>query len=585
MAQIVHDLAPGAEISFATAFEGEFQFADNIELLAAEGADVIVDDVSYFDEPFFQDGPVAIAIANVVGAGVSYFTSAGNDNLVAAGDNIASWEAPAFRQATGCPPLLEIATPAERCLDFSPGGAGDDNTFGLTVAGEDTLQVDLQFADPWNGVTSDIDVYLLDSTGVPITGVGGTDDNVGGSQRPAEFLKWENLSPLPQEVQLVVDRCFSSEKEAEEEEGCNPNPKIDKAALPRIKFILVQNGNGVTATEYPKSAAGDIVGPAVYGHAGAPAAIATGAVNAGSGNVEVYSSRGPVTHYFGPVSGAAAAPAIPPLVIAKPDLAASDCVRTTFFVPSKVNPGTYRFCGTSASAPHAAAVAALMREANPSLAPAQVLATLRATASPVAGAGPEAVGAGLIDAHAALGGSALPPEIEITDEPDEVSRNRSPSISFEANRPVAFGCSVDGSAFFSCSSPFTPLEPLADGRHGYAVRGVDLAGRVGTSETVLFRVDTTAPRTFIRTHPRKTVRTRKRRARVTFGFTSNESGVSFTCRVDGGFFRVCPATLSRRFKAGRHAIRARAVDEAGNVDPRPAVFRFKVKRVGRGSGR
>ena len=37
MAQIVHDLAPGAKISFATAFAGEIAFAENIRGLAAAG--------------------------------------------------------------------------------------------------------------------------------------------------------------------------------------------------------------------------------------------------------------------------------------------------------------------------------------------------------------------------------------------------------------------------------------------------------------------------------------------------------------------------------------------------------------------
>src|SRR5205085_6229615 len=42
-------------------------------------ADVICDDVTYEDEPFFQDGIIARAINDVAAAGVSYFSSAGND--------------------------------------------------------------------------------------------------------------------------------------------------------------------------------------------------------------------------------------------------------------------------------------------------------------------------------------------------------------------------------------------------------------------------------------------------------------------------------------------------------------------------
>ena len=143
MAQVVHDLAPGAKISFATAFAGETAFAENIRRLAAEGASVIVDDVGYFEEPFFQDGPVAAAIDEVVAKGVTYFSAAGNDNLFEEeplgsgkfnGNEIASWETPSFRDAASCPPLLEAATPlpTDHCLDFDPSG-GEDPTFGIRV--------------------------------------------------------------------------------------------------------------------------------------------------------------------------------------------------------------------------------------------------------------------------------------------------------------------------------------------------------------------------------------------------------------------------------------------------------------------
>ncbi len=88
MLQIVHDLAPKAKLGFATANTGQLGFADNIRALAGDPtatnfragfkADVIVDDIIYLDEPFFQDGVVAQAVDEVVAKGVSYFSSAGN---------------------------------------------------------------------------------------------------------------------------------------------------------------------------------------------------------------------------------------------------------------------------------------------------------------------------------------------------------------------------------------------------------------------------------------------------------------------------------------------------------------------------
>src|SRR5262249_50065546 len=65
MLQIVHDVAPDASLAFYTAFNSEADFAAGILALAAAGCKVICDDVSYFDEPFFQNGIVAQAIETV----------------------------------------------------------------------------------------------------------------------------------------------------------------------------------------------------------------------------------------------------------------------------------------------------------------------------------------------------------------------------------------------------------------------------------------------------------------------------------------------------------------------------------------
>ena len=79
MSQIVYDVAPGSSLAFATADLGEASFASNIQTLATDGCQVITDDVSYFDEPFFQDGVIAQAVNAVAAQGVSYFSAAGND--------------------------------------------------------------------------------------------------------------------------------------------------------------------------------------------------------------------------------------------------------------------------------------------------------------------------------------------------------------------------------------------------------------------------------------------------------------------------------------------------------------------------
>ena len=89
MCVIVHKMAPKAAIAFASGDFGEVGFANNIRGLAGIAgytnngqtfaADTICDDLGYYDEPFFQDGIIAQGIIDASAAGVSYFSSAGND--------------------------------------------------------------------------------------------------------------------------------------------------------------------------------------------------------------------------------------------------------------------------------------------------------------------------------------------------------------------------------------------------------------------------------------------------------------------------------------------------------------------------
>ncbi|HXQ88061.1 MAG TPA: S8 family serine peptidase, partial [Solirubrobacterales bacterium] len=408
MLQIVHDVAPQASLAFHSAFNGEPDFAAGIEDLAAAGADVIVDDVGYFEEPFFQDGPVAAAVNAVSEEGNTYLSSAGNDNLFdGEGNEIASWEAPAYRDSGDCPPAVRAlpAFNATHCLDFNPGEA-TDRAFGIRVEPEETLTLDLQWAEPWFGVETDLDAFLLDDEGDLLTA--SFEYNVGAIQKPLEIIQWENPTAADQVVRLVVNRFSGS-------------------AEPRLKFVLLQNGGGVSGVEYPRSGGGDVVGPSIYGHAAAASAIAVGAVPFNdSSEPEEYSSRGPATHYFGPVAGKKPAPELPePEVVSKPDVAATDCGRTTFFARQpKSEPGVWRFCGTSAAAPHAAGVVALMQEAAPSEGPELLHPALAGTAVPVGDFGPCAVGGGLIEALGAVEAAdeeAVVPAPEPCEPPDASS--------------------------------------------------------------------------------------------------------------------------------------------------------------------
>lgn len=552
MAQIVHDLAPGAAIDFATAAGGQTAFAKNIRALAGAGAQVIADDAIYLDEPFFQDGPVAVAINEVTAAGASYFTAAGNDNVISGGSDVGSVE------AQFAPVACPAGVPGSACADFNPGGPAD-NSFEYTVESGKEIVLDLQWAEPWGGVQTNLDAYLLSAGGTVLNS--STYQNVSATQRPFEALGWKNEGATTT-VKLAIPRAAGS-------------------GTPRFKLVQVGNGGtGVTPTPSQLTeSAGLPIGSTVIGHSGAVSAISTGAIlYSTSLKPQVYSSRGPLVHLFGPVAGATPAAATGEVVISKPDLVATDCGITTFFAFKSGS--AWRFCGTSAAAPHAAAIAALMRQANPGAGQAQIRAALLASGRPVGAFGPTAVGAGLPDAFVAVSSVALAPTVAVTKWPPSLSRERRPTIEFTASRPVVFACAFDGGAPVPCASPFRVPSNLADGKHSFLVTGTDLGGRLGSSPALSFRVDTRAPRTRIAEHPPKLLRTKQRRARAVFRFRSSEGGAKFVCKVDRGLRRFCAKRLVVKLKPGDHKVLAKAVDAAGNVDPTPAVFRFAVKRVG-----
>ena len=86
--------------------------------------------------------------------------------------------------------------------------------------------------------------------------------------------------------------------------------------------------------------------------------------------------------------------------------------------------------------------------------------------------------------------------------------------------------------------------------------------------------DTAAPQTRITKHPTRT--TTARRAR--FAFRATEAA-TFRCKLDRQKWKACSSPKRyTRLKPGRHTFRVYATDRAGNADPTPAVWTWKVRR-------
>jgi hypothetical protein len=380
MLEIVHDVAPGASLSFASAFNGIAAFANNIIALKNAGAQVIVDDIFYFSEPMFQDGPIAQAVDTVVSQGAAYFSAAGNEARQ-------SYES-AFRDG---PTLSDGSIPSALGLGvphFFGGVAHNFSTTGVdtmqrvTIPSGATLTLVLQWDEPFASVSgragaqNDLDIYVLNAAGTMVVG-GSAHDNVGLDA--IEMLDFTNRGPTA-DFNIMITRFA----------GTSPG---------FLKYVYFSPA--VTIQEFATSSG------TVWGHTNANGALAVGAAfwrntpafGLTPARLEPYSSGGPTPILFD-ASGQRLAG---PLIRHKPEIVAPDGAATTFFgqtVPGFPSP---LFFGTSAAAPHAAAVAALMLEKQPSLPPATVYSMLESTALDMGPPGFDVdSGFGLIQADAAV---------------------------------------------------------------------------------------------------------------------------------------------------------------------------------------
>lgn len=367
MAELIHDIAPGSDILFRTAFRSEADFAQGITDLRNCGAHVIVDDVSYFLEPMFQDGVVAQAAQNAVNAGVSYFSSAGNSATFGVDQNYTDVNPGSDDQVA--------APPSE--VDLHNFGGGD--TFAaITVPAGCGVQVVLQWNEPFSGTlgpgaSTDLDLYLCtaenpSSCPNALASTNGQGCFFGPGVRqgdPVEIVGVTNTGSSAQTIYVGVDHFCGNKN---------------------VRFRIATFGLGCSLASSAYTFEPGIFNKAqIYGHAAAAGAIAVAAVDyveidtngshtppSGQINVEPFSSLGGNLPFYFDGSGKPLAGA--PVVRFKPEIAAPDGTNTTFFDADRsADTDSFpNFFGTSASAPHAAAVAALMLNANSLLTPLAV---------------------------------------------------------------------------------------------------------------------------------------------------------------------------------------------------------------------
>lgn len=181
MLQLVHDMAPKAKLAFASAFNGDVSFANNIRALAGVqglpnsrldfAAQVIVDDVQYFNEGMFSDGVIAQAVDDVTALGVSYFSSAGN---TAPTQGYASdfRYVPAGANATAGTNINLTGVPAA----LYAGGFHNFRTDGtqdiaqtITLGTSRQLALTMQWDDPYDVTPTTIGAVIAQSAGTLTT--------------------------------------------------------------------------------------------------------------------------------------------------------------------------------------------------------------------------------------------------------------------------------------------------------------------------------------------------------------------------------------------------------------------------------
>eukprot|EP00898_Chlorokybus_atmophyticus_P003566 jgi/Chlat1/420/Chrsp10S00048 len=338
MLQLVHAVAPDANLAFHTTKSSEASFAGGILALAEAGCRVIVDDVSYLYEPMFQNGIIAQAVNYVRSRGVAYFSASGNEGFVSySKDFVDSGVAGELR--------------GSKRHQFGVQGS-HKITSQLFGFGPNITYIVLNWDQPFYSVSggagcrSDVNMYVHTSR-----------SNESNALEVLYRATTPNIGGDAQEL-LVVN-----------------NDSNETVVAP----ITVEWVNGVKpgVLQYVVFSHGDLSGPVdfitnsatCYGHMNAAGSVAVGAVDYQA--ARAFTGKTSIREYYSSAVGTPllfsdAGKRLPKPQLVKSLIMAPDGLDTTFFPPPSLHGRDTNgdlqpeFRGTSAAAPNAAAVAALL---------------------------------------------------------------------------------------------------------------------------------------------------------------------------------------------------------------------------------
>jgi Subtilase family/FG-GAP-like repeat len=383
MLEIIHDIAPNAQLFFATGIGSMASFAQNIRDLRTAGCHIIVDDIGYFVETPFQDGQLGAsqtnggiviqAVKDVTASGALFFSAAGNDGNKNDGTS-GTWEG-----------------------DFINAGGNLHNfggqNFDVVTSPGSGYPIALFWSDPLGASSNDYDLYRFNSTGTTMLDL--STDVQNGTQDPFEMMNSGSVGDL------IVIAKFS---------GASRFLHLATNGA-RLSISTAGETHGHAATSAPNS----------FGVAATSAQV-SGLNPFNPGHVvETFSSDGPRRIFF-QASGAAITPgnftSTGGQILLKPDVTAADRVSVTGAggFPSV-------FAGTSAAAPHAAAIAALVLSKNLVLTAAQVRTALLASVIDIEAPGVDRdSGAGILMADTAVALVPGPPPSITMHPADQIIR-------------------------------------------------------------------------------------------------------------------------------------------------------------------